>query len=277
MATCSCCMTAGSIGRRISAGGSKASRPPSSPARGSRTERPSRDSPDLYEVARRPDRADDRVQGRRRRAGRGMDRPARILRRRDLLREHGRDDGGGRAREATLPSDAGHGSTPRHAGDRGEHAGRLRRLSPRSSTPSASAAGRSPSLHALGVKVFMNVAQWEGYIQPVKYLANRLDPGDEAGFRPHRRAGDDDEETGGVVARWRGRGACHRPPSGDSGLSGRRTRSGNRKNRKKPFSVRRAPAPASTRLKTKMGTARDRIDTEAMTMAICSRASAKRK
>jgi Glycerophosphoryl diester phosphodiesterase family len=27
------------------------------------------------------------------------------------------------------------------------------------------------SLHALGVKVFMNVAQWEGYIQPVKYLA----------------------------------------------------------------------------------------------------------
>ena len=27
------------------------------------------------------------------------------------------------------------------------------------------------SLHELGVKVFMNVAQWEGYIQPVKYLA----------------------------------------------------------------------------------------------------------
>lgn len=26
-------------------------------------------------------------------------------------------------------------------------------------------------LHALGVKVFMNVAQWEGYVQPVKYLA----------------------------------------------------------------------------------------------------------
>jgi glycerophosphoryl diester phosphodiesterase family protein len=26
-------------------------------------------------------------------------------------------------------------------------------------------------LHALGVKVFMNAAQWEGYIRPVKYLA----------------------------------------------------------------------------------------------------------
>ncbi|HXJ82983.1 MAG TPA: glycerophosphodiester phosphodiesterase family protein [Candidatus Methylomirabilis sp.] len=26
-------------------------------------------------------------------------------------------------------------------------------------------------LHALGVKVFMNVVQWEGYLQPVKYLA----------------------------------------------------------------------------------------------------------
>jgi hypothetical protein len=31
--------------------------------------------------------------------------------------------------------------------------------------------GTVASLHALGVKVFMNVAQWEGYIQPVKYLA----------------------------------------------------------------------------------------------------------
>jgi hypothetical protein len=27
------------------------------------------------------------------------------------------------------------------------------------------------SLHAIGAKVFMNAAQWEGYIQPVKYLA----------------------------------------------------------------------------------------------------------
>ena len=26
-------------------------------------------------------------------------------------------------------------------------------------------------LHALGVKVFMNVVRWEGYIQPLKYLA----------------------------------------------------------------------------------------------------------
>jgi hypothetical protein len=32
-------------------------------------------------------------------------------------------------------------------------------------------AGTVAGLHALGVKVFMNVAQWEGYIQPVKYLA----------------------------------------------------------------------------------------------------------
>ena len=32
-------------------------------------------------------------------------------------------------------------------------------------------AGMVASLHALGVKVFMNVVQWEGYVQPVKYLA----------------------------------------------------------------------------------------------------------
>jgi hypothetical protein len=32
-------------------------------------------------------------------------------------------------------------------------------------------AGTVSGLHAQGVKVFMNVAQWEGYIQPVKYLA----------------------------------------------------------------------------------------------------------
>ncbi len=31
--------------------------------------------------------------------------------------------------------------------------------------------GTVAGLHALGVKVFMNVAQWEGYVQPVKYLA----------------------------------------------------------------------------------------------------------
>jgi glycerophosphoryl diester phosphodiesterase family protein len=32
-------------------------------------------------------------------------------------------------------------------------------------------AGTVADLHALGVKVFMNVVQWEGYVQPVKYLA----------------------------------------------------------------------------------------------------------
>jgi hypothetical protein len=32
-------------------------------------------------------------------------------------------------------------------------------------------AGTVAALHALGVKVFMNVVQWEGYVQPVKYLA----------------------------------------------------------------------------------------------------------
>ncbi len=32
-------------------------------------------------------------------------------------------------------------------------------------------AGTVARLHALGVKVFMNVAQWEGYVEPVKYLA----------------------------------------------------------------------------------------------------------
>jgi hypothetical protein len=32
-------------------------------------------------------------------------------------------------------------------------------------------AGTVADLHALGVKVFMNVVQWEDYIQPVKYLA----------------------------------------------------------------------------------------------------------
>ncbi len=31
--------------------------------------------------------------------------------------------------------------------------------------------GTVAGLHALGVKVFMNVVQWEGYVQPVKYLA----------------------------------------------------------------------------------------------------------
>jgi hypothetical protein len=32
-------------------------------------------------------------------------------------------------------------------------------------------AGAVADLHALGAKVFMNVVQWEGYVQPVKYLA----------------------------------------------------------------------------------------------------------
>jgi glycerophosphoryl diester phosphodiesterase len=32
-------------------------------------------------------------------------------------------------------------------------------------------AGTVAGLHALGVKVFMNAVQWEGYVQPVKYLA----------------------------------------------------------------------------------------------------------
>jgi hypothetical protein len=32
-------------------------------------------------------------------------------------------------------------------------------------------AGAVADLHALGVKVFMNVVPWEGYVQPVKYLA----------------------------------------------------------------------------------------------------------
>jgi hypothetical protein len=32
-------------------------------------------------------------------------------------------------------------------------------------------AGTVADLHALGVKVFMNAVQWEGYVQPVKYLA----------------------------------------------------------------------------------------------------------
>jgi hypothetical protein len=32
-------------------------------------------------------------------------------------------------------------------------------------------AGTVASLHALGVKVFMNIAPWEAYIQPIKYLA----------------------------------------------------------------------------------------------------------
>jgi hypothetical protein len=32
-------------------------------------------------------------------------------------------------------------------------------------------AGTVASLHALGVKVFMNAAEWEGYVQPVKSLA----------------------------------------------------------------------------------------------------------
>ena len=32
-------------------------------------------------------------------------------------------------------------------------------------------AGTVAALHALGAKVFMNVVQWEGYVQPVKYLA----------------------------------------------------------------------------------------------------------
>ena len=32
-------------------------------------------------------------------------------------------------------------------------------------------AGTVAALHALGVKVFMNAVQWEGYVQPVKYLA----------------------------------------------------------------------------------------------------------
>lgn len=32
-------------------------------------------------------------------------------------------------------------------------------------------AGTVAALHALGAKVFMNVVPWEGYLQPVKYLA----------------------------------------------------------------------------------------------------------
>jgi hypothetical protein len=32
-------------------------------------------------------------------------------------------------------------------------------------------AGTVANLHGLGVKVFMNIVPWEGYIQPLKYFA----------------------------------------------------------------------------------------------------------
>ena len=59
--------------------------------------------------------------------GRGLDSRPRVLRRPDLLREHGRGDGGRRAGEAALPPDDRHGAPARHAGDGGEHARGVRR------------------------------------------------------------------------------------------------------------------------------------------------------